>query len=194
MPVDFVVGNNLFNGTLQYLQDKYVNISDVLKTKASSNNQNSFCVINPEKCQYSFGTKVSSTIPPQQIQIELRKSILYITSYSLLSSINPENSSYHLKGWNLVASIDGRKWEIIDRQVNTTVMNKKLAEANFKCAEGLFRFFRLVQTERGFTDEYGFAVRRIELFGTLYESNYVPNNICTYKRQSSTFKHILMFS
>lgn len=57
---------------------------------------------------------------------------------------------------------------------------KTAAICSCRCKEGLFRYFRLMQTQRGFTDEYGFSLRKIELFGTLYESEYVPKGeICT---------------
>ena len=46
---------------------------------------------------------------------------------------------------------------------------------NFKCSEGLYRFFRIQQTGHGFTDIYGFAFRRVEFFGSLFEGDYVPH-------------------
>ena len=53
-------------------------------------------------------------------------------------------------------------------------MNGYVKTKNFECKKGLYRFFRIIQTEKGFADEWGFGLRQIELFGTFYESNYVP--------------------
>ena len=192
MPIELPF-NSYFNGSISYLNNKTNDISSLIKTKASSMSQNSYCIIDPEKCKNSFQTLISPNISSQWIQIEFKKGIIFASSYSLLSTKNPEGSNFHQKGWKLIASIDGRFWEEIDRRENVSSLNGWAKYDNFKCKQGLYRIFRIVQTEKGFTDEWGFGLRRIEIFGTFYETNYVPRKIaCTNKQQRTTSNLIFL--
>jgi hypothetical protein len=104
-----------------------------------------------------------------------------------MSSGNPVNTSYHLKGWDLHASLDGHEWEIIDERRDNQDLNGDKYSMNFECKKGLYRYFRIVQTQKGFTNSYGFSVRRIELFGTLYPTRLVPKYLqCTRIQQRRT--------
>ena len=91
-----------------------------------------------------------------------------------MSSWTVESSWYHLKGWDFKGSIDGKKWDILDSHTNSNVLNGQGLSINFPCKRGLYRYFLIEQTQKGYTETYGFSVRQFEIFGTVYESNYVP--------------------
>lgn len=192
--MEISLGDDLLNGTIAYLSRVNTDVFKNISTKSSTNSQTSICVLKPENCPNSFTTEVGF---PQWLQIEFKKSLIYIKSYSLLSSLTSSNSMYHIKGWKLRASIDGKKWDDIHEESNFTGLNGNLASSNFEVAKkGVYRFFRLLQTQKGFTDVYGFSVRKIDFFGTLYETDYVPKYMrCTAKiiRQNRVCSSILLF-
>ena len=192
MPLEFSVENGRFNGSIKYLLDHYEDISSHIKVKSSSNSKYSNCTLDPSTCDSSFNTAVSSTIPPQWILYEFKKCVIYVKSYSFKSSGTEKDSKYHLRGWKLIASIDGKVWKEIDEQKNTSILNGGEVSVNIECKKGLFRFFKVLQTERGFTNDFGFSIRQFEVFGTLYEEEYVPRVFpCTLKSRYFSFIHTL---
>ena len=195
IPIEFQLINNKLNDTINYLLNTYEDVSKHIKTKSSGNSDLSHCIINPDGCPSSFNTGVNAKIPPQWVQFELKRSIIYIDSYSLKSSGNDPNSRYHLRSWKLLASIDGRVWEEIDRKVNSSALDGPGKSSNFECKRGLYRFFRIVQTEKNNIDKYGFTPRQVELFGTFYESQNVPRIIpCTNTRNDKITNSILLYA
>ena len=140
--------------------------------------------MNPSNCTHSFYTSTGAKIGPQWFIVGFKRYYIYITSYSIRSSGNNPGSVFHLKSWALKGSIDGKKWNIIDNKVNSEDLNYNYIPVNYQCKEGVYRLFKLEQTDKGFTNEYGFAVRHFEIFGTLMESEYLPyicsNNMNKY--------------
>jgi len=183
-PIELVYSGSPFNGSINYILNSYEDYEKNVSAKSSSRSSFSYCILNASRCKSSFYT---DTDGPQWIQVGFKKSILYISSYSLMSSINPVNSSVHLKGWDFHASLDGHEWEIIDERRDNQDLNGNSCSKNFECKKGLYRYFRVVQAQKGFTNSYGFTVRQIELFGTLYPTRLVPKYLqCTRIQQRRT--------
>jgi len=121
--MDIDHSEDLLDGTIAYLfrnnDDIYKNIS----TKASTNSIQSYCVLNSSKCADSFTTNIG-TSSPQWLQVEFKKAIIYVRSYSIRSSNTHYNKEYHIKGWKLIASIDGGKWDVIHEESDYNGLNK----------------------------------------------------------------------
>ena len=124
--------------------------------------------------------------------IEFRNCIIYSKSYTIQSSGGGLNSLYHIKSWDIKGSIDGKRWDIIDSHFDSQEMNLGSATKNFKLKEGLYRYFKLEQTQKGFTGVYGFSIRQLEIFGMVFESDYVPNKHCECFNDCKSNKQIDM--
>ena len=110
---------------------------------------------------------------PQWYQIELKHGLLFFTHYSISSSGNEPGSYYHLLGWDVYASIDFYHWEKIDTK-ETYDLDKPHSQQNYPIqTPAIYRFFRITQNKKNSNNSYGFSIRQFELFGILYESNYV---------------------
>jgi hypothetical protein len=125
------------------------------------------------------------------------KSLVHITSYSLKSSFNPVNHSFHLLGWDLMGSLNGRQWDILDSRKNANEINRNGCEYNFtplKC--GIYRYFRLKQTQKRNESEtfFYFRVRRIEFYGSMFPNDYINRFECTLPVQKNVFHIKLFFS
>ena len=125
----------------------------------------------------------NSTVPPSKPKSFFKFSDKSpLTSYSILTVHHSANDFPHLRSWNLYGSIDGCDWELVDTREDSNDLNGHGATANFECnikSNGVYRFIKLQQTDIGFTGIYGFGMRRMDLFGILFESEYVPK--CKYQ-------------
>ena len=190
MKYDITYSGNNLNGIIRNFITKFSSIDDIITVSASSVLfERPECTLNSSLCPHSFSTNIVDS-EPQWLMVEFCKAIIYLNSYSLLSSFNDPGSYFHLKGWDLKASIDGEKWDIIDSHSNSEELNSLGANKNFNCSEGLYRFFKVQQTEKGFTGKYGFSIRQIEFFGTVIETEYVPKphmHSCVRKYKYSNF-------
>ena len=161
-----------FNGSFNYFLTSFENHMDYLYAKASTNTETAQNAIYhpPEKNSYS--SVVGSE--PQSITFGYKYGYaLYITSYTLRSSGAVSNSNGHLRSWNLLGSLDGVSWDVIDSQTNFELLNGALLYVNIPCKENLYKHFRINQTGVGFGSRYGFSLNKIDFFGILV-SNYRP--------------------
>jgi hypothetical protein len=175
------------SGVFSYIVSKESNWKDIIETTASSNSEISWHTVSKPSNVYSFTTELRGG--PQNIKYSLGKSLaLNITSYTMRNSANPPNGIAHLKSWDFLGSVDNRGWMVLDRNVNSSLMNGNYIVKNIKVqTSGIFRYFKLVQTGPGFTSEFGFYLNKIELFGTLY--NHYSFNTCN---QQNKYKKIWM--
>ena len=91
------------------------------------------------------------------------------TRYTVKSDIGDSEYGLHLRSWTVDVSNDGYTWTEIDRHVNNDSLNDEYASVNFICANPpreSVRFFRLTQIAN--TDDEGFAINSLEIFGTLF--------------------------
>mgnify|MGYP001108157282 CR=1 FL=1 len=149
-----------FSGIINNLMINNGDVSSVLTTKASSTgNVNSSCILKPDICPYSFAMNGPDK---QWIQVNFMKGLIHTTSYSLKSSINPVNHSYHLLGWDLMGSLNGRQWNILDSRKNTNEINGYRYECNFTPMKyAIYRYFHLMQTQK--RDESVTDIRILEI-------------------------------
>ena len=179
MEINLTNATNSLNGVLQYYyQPNKEHFRDFLKITASTNSRTAFHTLDTNEFPSSWNTNFNHDTP-QWYQVELLHSILYIDSYTLQSSFNNETDIFsHLRGWTFTASIDGVHWELIDgNHTKTNVMFGLGIINNFKSNRSLYRFFRITETQRDENTNFGFCLRRFELFGVLYETGYVPHLI-----------------
>ena len=173
LPLNLTDVKDPFDGILAYLvkcfPDDYMTY---ISTTASTNSDTAFWPLEPDKYEHSWYTLMEQTTP-QWYQLELKNTIIDITSYSLRSSGSVKGSPYHLLGWSLYGSNNGVRWNLIDEKTTET-LNKINGYSNFPAKyPGTYRFFRLLQTKQNSDSSYGFSMRRIELFGIL--SKYMPS-------------------
>ena len=191
----FDISNGELNGVFKYY-NTFSNFDNNATAKASSL-MDGRKVINAikENNDVSFITDEYNSQTPQWASFELKKAILSITSYTIRSPVHDYNDWPHLRNWNLLGSIDGHKWDILDIQENSTELNGYITH-NFNCSYNygkLHRFFKIQQTGIGFTGRYGFGINRFELFGTLYEVGYVPKyRVSACKRNSFIINSLLV--
>ena len=121
----------------------------------------------------SFCTAEQTT--PPWYQFELRRGILYAQNYSLMSSRTEIGSRGHIHQWNFYGSIDYYHWELIGKE-DTDVLDGNTATSVFSLTPGLYRYFRIVRTDPSEDDICVMSIRQFEVFGTLYESDYVPHH------------------
>ena len=114
---------------------------------------------------------------PQWLTIEFKHSLLSLSSYTFRSVYHEKDFYAHLRNWDIYGSIDGCEWELIDRRIDCSDINEFYVTADFECnikKDGVYRFFKIQQTGVGFSNGYGFGIRRIDLYGILHETDYVP--------------------
>ena len=174
-PVNIKLGSNLFNGTIQYYKSNSQNYLSYVKVTVSTSleGKNPYCTFDPDSCENSWETKMNQDTP-QWYQVELNHALLFATHYCILSSRNEKGSIYHLLGWDLYASIDFFHWEKIDTHITNDLDGPSTSHPYQIQKSGMYRFFRIVQNTKNSNNSYGFSIRQFELFGILYESNYVP--------------------
>ena len=192
-PVDLSLSSDLFNGSLKYyLVNANLAYLDYIKFTASSHSETAYWTIDPNSHEHSWYTEMD-TEDPQWYQIELKKGVLYTTSYSMKSSNTSYCQNFHLLGWDLYASIDSYHWVRADQQ-ETEELNYYGAEKPFTLkTPGLFRFFRIMQTKRNTNSKYGFSLQQFDVFGVLYESSYVPFRPFFHLRQCKSFSLSFLF-
>ena len=173
LPVNLTDSSNPFNGIVNYYISKTDNYLSYIKATASTRSDITFRTFNPSAYSNSWCTDMNQE-NPQWYQVELHKAIGYMTKYSIRSSGNNETSSKHLTNWDLVASIDGYKWETIDNEETNKLQGKGFYYTFSIRKPGLYRFFRIIQSKPNSDLSYGFSIRQFDLFGILYESSYVP--------------------
>ena len=88
--MEISLGDDLLNGTIAYLSRVNTDVFKNISTNSSTNSQTSICVLKPENCPNSFTTEAGS---PQWLQIEFKRSLIYIKSYSLLSSFTSKDGN-----------------------------------------------------------------------------------------------------
>ena len=192
LPINLTNTSIPFQGVIDYYFNHTSEYSRYLRTTSSTNSDISYTTLNPSLSQVSWCTLMDQN-DPQWYQVELRKGILYMTSYSLRSGGNVKGSHYNLLGWKILASIDGFHWDEIDTQETDTMDNFQAFDTFIPTTKGLYRFFRLIQTKLNSRSYYGFALREIELNGILFESNYVPfHRYINHIHHSISFPFVLL--
>ena len=193
--MEFPESAGILNGTLRYFQrENTTNYNAIAKASSILKGRDPMSLLQ-DTDHSSFITETSST-QKQYVTIELKHSIISITSYSIRSPAHLANDYPHLKSWRFLGSIDKHTWDLLDEHNDTDVLNSPMSIHNFNCSlsyKGLYRFFRVQQTGVGFTGSYGFGINCFELFGTLYLSKYVPLfKHCTVNRHSSFISNVLI--
>ena len=191
MPVNISDATLLFNGVFSYINETQ-DINESVKYVASSSREPVTFVLGPPKGYYSWESDFFNDMRPQWMLIKLRRYILKINSYSLLSTQTRPGHKNHLISWDFLGSTDGREWKAIDSHRNSADLNSSLAQKNFNCAEGYFKYFKVLQTDRGCTGEYGFGIRQIELFGILYDD--IRACRCTFRCKANLINYIFFIS
>lgn len=194
--MEFSESTDIFDGVFRHFQNE-TSTSRNVQVKTSSCFEGRYPMkIFLKNSDSSFLTK-TSTDTKQWLSFELKHHILSITSYSIKTPDHNKNEYPHLKSWRFLGSIDKAKWDVLDEQTNTDVLNIYATTRNFNCSlnyKGLYRFFKIQQTGLGFSNEYGFGINLFELFGTLYKVNHVPVfNNCTCKRKTVSLLWMMLF-
>jgi hypothetical protein len=93
-----------------------------------------------------------------------------LTHYSIRSARNIDG--YHLQGWHLDGSVDGRSWVELDRRENNRSLNGRGAVATFSISgrnEDSFQMIRFQQHGPNSSSSHALVVSAIEFFGKLME-------------------------
>ena len=171
MFLSFSPDPDILNGTVAYFNNKDGIFLDYISAEASNNNEFSSRAINfSTTISYSSGERDE----PQWYQVEFKRSYLFISSYTLRSTNNPIDYNGHLRSWNFLGSLDKIHWDKLDNHTLYDGLNGYGSTHNFKCSQGLYRFFRIQQTSPEFAGLYGFGFRRVEFFGSLFEGEHIP--------------------
>ncbi|XP_022810521.1 centrosomal protein of 83 kDa-like [Stylophora pistillata] len=101
---------------------------------------------------------------------------LYLTHYTLRHGGDNEKS--FLRNWQLEGSIDGSdcNWKVLKKHSNDWTLEKSpshIATWSIEGEVGAFRFFKIVQTGKNSSKDYGIYLSGIELYGVLIEG---PNS------------------
>ena len=144
--------------------------------------------INNEFSSFSTAKQDSK----QWILFELKNYVFALDSYLIISSDTDINTVHHLKNWRIYGSGNAKRWYLLDENNNSTELNDRLATVKFPCKyhqNMFFKYFLIYQHEVGFTGEYGFSIRRFDLFGGLIQQKDF-NHLC---QCTNTFHfHILV--
>ena len=183
MPISALDSSGIFNGLFTFIRNNIDFIGRPVIVSSSSNNETVSKIVYDPSNGHSWGT-LTKTSDPQWILFDFQNYLIKPISYSLMSSDNPANNIAHLKGWDLLGSLNGRKWVVISEKRDSTEMNSNLKKMNFPCDTGVFRYLKLMQMQKGFTNDYGFSVRQVDVYGTIYENNPLK---CTAMISSNHF-------
>ncbi|OHT16092.1 hypothetical protein TRFO_42041 [Tritrichomonas foetus] len=78
----------------------------------------------------------------------------------------------HLKNWVLEISKDGQSWQVIDRQINCSLLNgpKKHSTFDIKSTTKFVNFIRLRQIDQNWGGNHYLVINSIEFYGEYLES------------------------
>ena len=99
------------------------------------------------------------------------KYVLFLTHYTLRHGCEKRQSV--LLNWRLEGSLHGRRWTTLKNHENDHGLNKDRSYCTCTWAlngnSNAFRYFRIFQTGKNSSDEFGIFLSGIELYGVLIE-------------------------
>ena len=173
MPIEIVESDDKLNGVIGMFRHYDPNYLKIIKVEVSSPS-----IVNPQNLLFAEGDIASSGTnypekEPQWIKISFTKSFIQPTSYVLQSSINEESSPYHPIGWDLLGSVDNQNWFLLDRKHNSSDLLGEGKIVSYPCKmSNKFKHFKFLQYQPSSSGNYGFFLRRFEVFGSIYDSIY----------------------
>ena len=108
---------------------------------------------------------------PQWVKFHFKKGLISLESYFLKTADHHRDDWPHLRCWKIYGSQNNIDWYLLGEEENDT-LNNPLTEATFSCETNCDLFYRdilLYQSCKGFTNEYGFGLRRMDLFGRFFQ-------------------------
>lgn len=157
-----------FNGILNYIRGKNVNLVDI--------NVSSFCLKDKNnwpqniiKYEDSNSSFCSDDLPNQFIMFDFKNHPVVPKSYSIRSSHWGKDLS-HLKSWVLEGSNNEIKWIKLDEQKNNSYLNGSNHTHNFSINNPnnqSYRYLKLVQTGLNWRNRNYLKLNCIEFFGDI---------------------------
>lgn len=165
---EFSGNNSMFNGILNYIRGKNVNLVDI--------NVSSFCLKDknnwPQNIIKYEDTKsffCSDDQPNQYIMFDFKNHPVVPKSYSIRSSYQRKDLS-HLKSWVIEGSNNEIKWIKLDEQKNNSSLNGSNYSHNFSINNPnnqSYRYLKLVQTDLNWRNRNYLKLNCIEFFGDI---------------------------
>lgn len=162
---------NEFNGILQYLQNHSNDQKNLFEISSSSimNNDNSRSPSNVVLFDDRKNIFTSENVENSWICFDFGKRKVVPLNYSI-RSCSSVKSCANLKSWIVEGSNDNYNWLILDKQINSQLLNgssmvQSFNVNNFNFLE--FRFLRLRQTDLNWYDNSRLYIDSMEFFGYL---------------------------
>jgi hypothetical protein len=158
------------DGIISYLTRKYggnVHDEGVVETTASSDGGSDFGAkraVEPVSggCQF-----LSDNVKNSWLCFDFKDMRVLLTDYSVLSS---SVGVSHPKQWCLEVSTDGTRWTEVDQRNNNDLKGGGLT-ATYKVSQQVkCRYIRMRSTGQSHDRDNILMLRRLEIFGTLYEN------------------------
>ena len=160
-------GVDKLNGVINYLTQKYGNVVDaeiIGIDSALPGNQNLKNI-----CSYDWSfCWASKDTPGQWVRFDFKAHTIKVDNYSIKTCPYKANF-HHLKNWVLEGSMDGEKWDELDKREENSELNYPAAIAIFDCNSkgNFYRYIRLHSIGPNHYGKFILAFTNIEFFGTL---------------------------
>lgn len=164
-----------FNGIINYLRnisngnifDKIaINASSVAESRRSPQN---VIIYEDKNKDFSSKNEVNSWL-----SIDFKNYQVIPTEYTIQSFPQSSNGYAHPKSWVIEGSNDNKNWEIVNEQVNSSVLNGESIIHTFpigKDRQKAFRYLRMRITGQNWGEIVTLCISAIEFYGTL-----IPNS------------------
>ena len=104
------------------------------------------------------------------IEFDFLKRKINLTSYTLRTSGNGQNGSYHAKSWRIVGSNDRNNWDVINQQVNNSSLNDSYWQHRFESDKNdkYYRYIRYIQDDSWRAGRsHNINLKCVEFFGSI---------------------------
>lgn len=171
--------NKEFDGIMRHLSESTKgNIHDngTIEITANSlfNNDNSH---HPKNVvDYSNNNYYDSNTGVQngEVCFDFKNKLIQLTEYSIKTS-NGGQDGCHLRSWVVEASNDKKNWEIVDQHEDDSSLRGSGRIVTFKTkvkeTNSFYRYIRIRQTGKSWSNSYDFIMYYVEFYGKLKESS-----------------------
>lgn len=157
-------GNIHDNGTIEITTNSLFNNNANLyhpKNVVDYSNNNNF---------YESNTELQNG----EVCFDFKNKLIQLTEYSIKTSGGGQDG-YHLRNWVVEASNDKKNWEIVDQHDDDSSLRGSNRIVTFKTkvkeTNSFYRYIRIRQTEKSWSNNYVFVMYYVEFYGKLKESS-----------------------
>lgn len=164
-----------FKGILRYLTEKTKgNIHDNETIEITSNSIYDEDISNHPKNSVDYKCYESADKENFTVVFDFKNKAVQLSNYSIKTYYYAENGG-HLKSWSIEVSNDKNNWEKVDEHTDDKSLNGSFAVATFdtKKSDNFYRFIRLRQTGKNWSNDYDTPICLIVFYGKIKQINSI---------------------